>query len=111
MNEHAFCSLHPVLQEGSLENRLATLNPAWCWQPASENAQSLGSLLKDDKFAQQAVLAFQKAHQAPTAKVAASLVHNNGLLICCLHWWPFIFYQADPLAPGNSLAMTYRKAA
>ncbi|MBV7299911.1 (2Fe-2S)-binding protein [Enterovibrio paralichthyis] len=77
MNELTFCSLHPVLQEGSLESRLAKLNPAWCWQPASEDAQPLGRLLKDDVFAQQAVLTFQKAHQAPTAKVAASLVHKQ----------------------------------
>ncbi|AMG31785.1 hypothetical protein AL542_16530 [Grimontia hollisae] len=74
---HAFCALLPELQEGTLNTRLALLNPAWRWQVAPEKAVPLGSLLKDDLVARRTVVAFQDTHQAPTTKVAASLVHKQ----------------------------------
>lgn len=77
MNMNAFCSLLPELQEGSLDNRLTMLNPAWHWQAAPKNATPLGRLLTDNLAAQQTVLTFKNEHQAPTAKVAASLVHKQ----------------------------------
>ncbi|MEJ2766285.1 (2Fe-2S)-binding protein [Photobacterium sp. MCCC 1A19761] len=74
----SFENVFPMLaQADSTHDKMALLNPAWTWQALSgPNCLTLEALLEGSWIAEQ-IEAFQVREQAPTQKVAATLVQKR----------------------------------